>query len=151
MRDGTNVTGLAAFYRNIVRFADIVPGFYAVGMIAIFTNRDGQRLGDFIAGTVVIRTVKPIRMFTPAPHRFGIHPFENQIGSLDRMTMEEYFAVKRLCDRFPELPPATQQSSLITVWAPFAHAHHIEPISHVHPVYQMEAVVMKYGREHKLV
>jgi hypothetical protein len=67
------------------------------------------------------------------------------------MTLEEYFAIKRLCDRFPELPPETQKRSIGEIWQPFAEKHAIEPVAGVHPVYLMEAVIMRYGRQHKLV
>ncbi|MES1228443.1 MAG: RDD family protein [Armatimonadota bacterium] len=152
MTDGTPVTGLAAFYRNLLRPADMFPGFlYLVGFVSVFTNPRAQRLGDIVAGTMVIRTVKPVTHFAPAPHRYGIHPFEPQTPGLEKMTIEEYFAIKRLCDRFPLLLPTTQKSSIERIWAPFAAKHGIEPIKDVHPVYQMEAVVMKYSRLHKLV
>ena len=151
MTDGTPVTGLAAFYRNLLRPGDFFPMFYMVGFVSIFTNPRAQRLGDVVAGTMVIKTVKPITHFAPAPHRYGLHPFEPSTPGLEKMTIEEYFAIKRLCDRFPVLPPTTQSASIQNIWSPFAAKHGIEPIKDVHPVYQMEAVIMKYSRIHKLV
>src|ERR1039458_690012 len=41
--------------RNLVRFVDYLPGFYAVGIVAIFLSRRNQRLGDMVAGTLVVR------------------------------------------------------------------------------------------------
>lgn len=44
--------------RNLLRFVDMLPLFYAVGgLVALFTPRS-QRLGDLAAGTVVVRTLK---------------------------------------------------------------------------------------------
>ncbi|TLD71530.1 RDD family protein [Phragmitibacter flavus] len=44
--------------RNLLRFVDALPFFYAVGgMVALFNSRQ-QRLGDLAAGTVVVRTLK---------------------------------------------------------------------------------------------
>lgn len=40
--------------RNLLRFVDALPGFYAVGGLASLLNTRGQRLGDLAAGTVVI-------------------------------------------------------------------------------------------------
>lgn len=41
--------------RNLLRFVDMLPGFYLVGGIAAVLNRRGQRLGDLAANTVVVR------------------------------------------------------------------------------------------------
>ena len=149
--DGTPVTFSGALYRNLLRPADMFPGFYLVGIIAIFTNERSQRIGDLAAGTLVIHDPKVPFGFTPAPHRYGMHPFEDSVGPLQRMTIEEYFAIKRLCDRFPELPPAVQNQSIQEIWVPFAQGQKIAPLDNVHPIYQMEAVVMKFGRMHKLI
>lgn len=40
--------------RNLLRFVDTLPVFYAVGGIATLLNSRAQRLGDLAAGTVVI-------------------------------------------------------------------------------------------------
>lgn len=151
MADGTPTTIFAAFYRNLLRPADMLPGIYGIGMIAIFMNPRAQRLGDLVANTVVVRTSVPNPSFTPAPHRVGLHPLEHTIGDLSKMTIAEYYAIKRLCDRFPALPPTTQQESLQKIWTTFAQRHDVKSEPNVHPIYQMEAVVMKYGRMHKLV
>ena len=40
--------------RNLVRFIDMLPGIYVVGVIAMFLNHRQQRLGDMVAGTLVV-------------------------------------------------------------------------------------------------
>ena len=41
--------------RNLMRFVDALPGFYAVGGAACFFSKRCQRLGDLAANTVVVR------------------------------------------------------------------------------------------------
>lgn len=57
--DGRPLTLWEAIARNLLRIADAIPGFiipvYSVGLIVIFLSRRDQRVGDFFAGTVVIR------------------------------------------------------------------------------------------------
>ena len=54
--DGRPVTFFAVMTRNLIRLADmVVPPFYSVGLLAVFTSRQSRRLGDFVANTVVIR------------------------------------------------------------------------------------------------
>ncbi|HZH98202.1 MAG TPA: RDD family protein [Fimbriimonadaceae bacterium] len=151
MADGTPLVFTSALGRNFVRVADLLPGSYLVGVIAMFTNERSQRLGDMVARTVVIYERVPQRNFSPAPYSLGVHVMEQYVGDLRHMTVEEYTALKRLCDRAPQLPAAVQEKLLREVWQPIASRHHIEPVSQVHPIYLAEATVMKFGRTHGLM
>jgi uncharacterized RDD family membrane protein YckC len=42
--------------RNLLRFVDLLPAFYAFGGIFAFMSRRSQRLGDLAANTIVVRT-----------------------------------------------------------------------------------------------
>jgi uncharacterized RDD family membrane protein YckC len=42
--------------RNLLRFVDSLPLFYLVGGMACLLSRRAQRLGDFAANTIVVRT-----------------------------------------------------------------------------------------------
>lgn len=53
--DGRPVGWLASAVRNIVRIVDFLPGFYLIGIVSVFLSRESRRLGDFAAGTIVIR------------------------------------------------------------------------------------------------
>jgi uncharacterized RDD family membrane protein YckC len=48
--------------RNLLRFVDVLPGFYLVGGLACLFSRRAQRLGDVVANTIVVRNVP-----APAP------------------------------------------------------------------------------------
>ena len=43
--------------RNLIRIIDMLPGFYLVGAVCIFATRRQQRLGDMVAGTLVVHSV----------------------------------------------------------------------------------------------
>jgi uncharacterized RDD family membrane protein YckC len=43
--------------RNLIRIIDMLPGFYLIGALCIFANRRQQRLGDMVAGTLVVHSV----------------------------------------------------------------------------------------------
>ena len=54
-RSGRAASFVEALGRNLVRVIDYLPGMYAVGVVAMFLSRDNQRLGDMVAGTLVVR------------------------------------------------------------------------------------------------
>ncbi|HEX8098073.1 MAG TPA: RDD family protein [Pyrinomonadaceae bacterium] len=54
--DGRPVTFWEASVRNLLRLFDMQPApFYSVGLISVFVNSRDQRIGDMVAGTVVVR------------------------------------------------------------------------------------------------
>lgn len=55
--------------RNLVRIIDMLPVFYVVGAICIFTTRRQQRLGDMVAGTLVVHSVPAEQPVAPAGTR----------------------------------------------------------------------------------
>lgn len=55
MRDGGYaIDGRAALVRNLLRAVDILPTAYLLGMVTVFMGRQGKRVGDYAAGTIVI-------------------------------------------------------------------------------------------------
>lgn len=54
--DGRPITFWEAAVRNLIRNLDMMPTpFYSIGLISVFANARDQRVGDMVAGTVVVR------------------------------------------------------------------------------------------------
>ena len=54
--DGRPVTFWEAAVRNLLRTVDMMPApFYSLGLISVFISLSDQRIGDMVAGTVVVR------------------------------------------------------------------------------------------------
>ena len=51
---GRQITLFEALARNLLRVVDYLPGFYLVGLITMLCNQRSQRLGDLVAGTIVV-------------------------------------------------------------------------------------------------
>jgi len=52
---GEPLTFMQAGIRNIVRLVDFLPYGYGVGVVVLFINGKGKRLGDLAAGTIVVK------------------------------------------------------------------------------------------------
>jgi len=59
--DGTPVGWQASLARNAMRFVDFLPLMYATGFVTTLMNADGKRLGDLVAGTMVVHLPSPRR------------------------------------------------------------------------------------------
>ena len=57
--DGRPITFWEAAVRNLLRVVDMQPApifpFYSIGLISVFVSLSDQRVGDMVAGTVVVR------------------------------------------------------------------------------------------------
>ena len=100
--------------RNLIRIIDMVPGFYLIGALCIFTTRRQQRLGDMVAGTLVVHSVPAeapmlpagTRTFTAAAFERPLQPVASKtldlpadaVARLSRMDLQliENFLVRRL-------------------------------------------------------
>jgi uncharacterized RDD family membrane protein YckC len=59
MRDeGSKVAFTTSLLRNLLRAADWLPAFYLAGIVVMFANKKWKRLGDIVAGTVVVKEEK---------------------------------------------------------------------------------------------
>lgn len=57
--DGRALSFQQSLARNLLRVVDMLPNSYLVGFAAMLFSRDGKRLGDLAAGTIVIRLDRP--------------------------------------------------------------------------------------------
>jgi uncharacterized RDD family membrane protein YckC len=51
---GRQITLFEALARNLLRVIDYLPSLYLVGVITMLCNKRNQRLGDLVAGTIVV-------------------------------------------------------------------------------------------------
>jgi uncharacterized RDD family membrane protein YckC len=51
---GRPINAYEAIGRNLLRAIDALPGMYGVGIVCMMLNSQNRRLGDYVAGTVVV-------------------------------------------------------------------------------------------------
>jgi uncharacterized membrane protein SpoIIM required for sporulation/uncharacterized RDD family membrane protein YckC len=125
VQDGGYSVGFAASaVRNIARVIDMQPGFvYGVGIIAAAVSRSGKRIGDMLAGTIVVR--ERVQQLAPvAPGRpAGAAP----ITAL--LTDEEYGLLERYMGRRQTLEAERRRAIADQLVARFASRVPHEPPS----------------------
>lgn len=86
----------AAALRNLLRAADALPTAYLVGVVAMALNARFQRLGDLVAGTMVIvpedaRPAKALELHPPAhPREIASLPDEVILDADERIAIEMF-------------------------------------------------------------
>jgi uncharacterized RDD family membrane protein YckC len=95
--DGRPIGAYDAIARNLVRLVDQLPGIYAVGIVTMLLSRQNKRLGDYVAGTVVVheRTLQAIRPITPFTSRAHAPVVDTTQLSGDEFQLIEAFLQRR--------------------------------------------------------
>lgn len=60
---GEPITVGQSAIRNLVRIVDFLPALYGIGIITLFVSGRGKRLGDFAAGTLVVRDRERVSLY----------------------------------------------------------------------------------------
>ncbi|MFZ3215618.1 MAG: RDD family protein [Candidatus Acidiferrales bacterium] len=102
---GRPITPVEAVARNLLRIVDQLPAFYGVGITSVLLSKQGKRLGDFVAGTIVVheralQDVKPL--WQPAQSAAPLHSGTQQISG------EELALIEAFLNRRYELDPAVR-------------------------------------------
>jgi uncharacterized RDD family membrane protein YckC len=66
---GEPLTFAQAGIRNVVRIVDFMPYAYGIGLVVLFVNGKGKRLGDLAAGTIVVKDSDAVSLWQLAGAR----------------------------------------------------------------------------------
>jgi uncharacterized RDD family membrane protein YckC len=95
--NGASISAFDAVGRNLMRIVDSIPGVYAIGVISVFLSPRNKRLGDYLAGTIVVYD-KPLDRgsslaFRGADAHVGSHGAQ-QLTEAQFQVLEAYTARK---------------------------------------------------------
>jgi uncharacterized RDD family membrane protein YckC len=104
--DGRPITLLPSLARNLLRPVDFLPFGYLVGIVSVLVTQKNQRLGDLVAGTLVIRerrtrAAEQARLAPASP----VPRAEAAVLDTSAVTAEEVAAIKRFLVRRDEIDP----------------------------------------------
>ncbi|HET9838615.1 MAG TPA: RDD family protein [Candidatus Angelobacter sp.] len=104
--NGRPINAFEAISRNLVRFIDFLPGIYGIGVVTMLLNAKSKRLGDYVAGTIVVHETsdREASLFFNAPTRaeFTLH----QAAGL---TVQEAELIETFLARRLEIPPEVRR------------------------------------------
>lgn len=151
VRDGGHPIDLySSLVRNLVRIVDFLPPPYGAGLISIFFSPEYKRLGDWAAGTLVIKERDPaILTGAVGPPSPIVARFLSQLPSVDGLTGEEFRAIRRFTERRHELEIPIQAHIAMRLAMPLMERLQIDiPIEiQWHYADLLEAIERKYVEE----
>ncbi|MBU9722374.1 MULTISPECIES: RDD family protein [Bacillaceae] len=109
--NGHSITLLSSFIRNFMRLIDSLPTSYLLGILMIFFHPDHKRLGDVVAGTLVVhergkQKVKKESKLDLEIARRGITKDDIAVDewAIKSLGSKEWKLLKVYSDRFCQLP-----------------------------------------------
>jgi len=97
---GYSVTFGVSAVRNLLRIVDMQPFFfYLVGMGSVLLTKRGRRLGDIVAGTLVVREDVRRTGSEPSP----VLPTKGTQALHTQLSEDEYTVLARFVERWPTL------------------------------------------------
>jgi len=103
---GTAISFYQSAIRNVLRMVDVLPGCYGLGAAVSACNREGRRLGDLAADTLVVHVERrhpPLQALTEGqgePERVRLAQARQRLGQLSR---EQKQTLLDLCLRREQL------------------------------------------------
>jgi uncharacterized RDD family membrane protein YckC len=109
---GRPINAFEAIGRNLMRAVDGLPGIYGVGLVCMMCNRQSRRLGDFVAGTVVVHE-KPTEEVRPSWNTSAENPAATP--GLGQVTADELVLIETYLHRRWELDPQIRLPTAIRI------------------------------------
>jgi uncharacterized RDD family membrane protein YckC len=105
--DGRPINAYDAIARNLLRIVDQLPFFYGVAIFSVFFSKQNKRLGDFVAGTVVVheKTVEAARPFQETQVDTSAPAYD-----VTRITVDELHLIETFLQRRDTFEPALRGS-----------------------------------------
>ncbi len=151
--DGTPATPQAIFIRELLRIVDALPicifGYSVAGLIAFF-NPYGQRLGDMLAGTFVVKerpTIAPTLESLSQTYAEQTHPLEVHLPPLLDISPSDYRNLKAFLDRRAQFAPEFRERLANELYDYFAQELALQFLEEPSREGLLEAIATRYARE----
>jgi len=126
---GRPINAFEAIGRNLMRAVDGMPGVYGVGLVCMMLNKESRRLGDFVAGTVVVHE-KPSDQVRPTWNTAS--QMTSDSGEMVQVTADELVLIETYLSRRFELEPEVRLRTAIQIAERIKLRTGLQPQAHQH-------------------
>lgn len=116
--------------RNLIRPVDFLPSFYGTGFLTMFLNNKAKRLGDFAAGTIVVKEKSKKQLqknlfeinhslnSRTVDHQDTLENYPWLVSIITALTQSDYLLIRNLQTRSKELTnyPVLAQDFIIKLY-----------------------------------
>lgn len=143
--NGQPISTYDAVGRNLLRIVDSLPGFYAVGIVSVLLSAQNKRLGDYVAGTVVVHE-KPLEQQVEPRLRYAGAVTASGYD-VTRLSPEEFQLMEAYLLRREQLAPEVRGQLTRKIMQRIAPKLGISPDDQRRPERLLERLVTEYRRQ----
>jgi uncharacterized RDD family membrane protein YckC len=126
-QNGQSATFLSIIIRNLFRILDLLPSFYFLGMVVMLFSSKDKRIGDMVAGTIVIMEQGRERSKRKKDIGKTIKKWEHRLPDLqlddaqrNRITSDDWQLLSAWMERLPGMSAAKRDELSIPITRYFA-------------------------------
>jgi uncharacterized RDD family membrane protein YckC len=145
--DGRPIGAYEAIVRNALRIVDAMPAMiYGVGLVSIFLSRQSKRLGDFVAGTVVVheKALEGVRPYTETKMDDTLPPIDASL-----VTLEEVRLIETFLNRRDSLDPAVRTNMAVQIATRLGNKMGVQIYGWPRTERFLEAVIEQYRQSNR--
>jgi uncharacterized RDD family membrane protein YckC len=143
-RGGQPISAYEAVTRNLLRIVDSIPVIYAVGILCALLSPQSKRLGDYVAGTVVVHE-RPIELTTEANGTSaGPEPAMTELPAGVQLATDEFLLVETFFARRHQLTPEVRAQAARQIVERLANRLGIPPQDRKSPEALLESLARSY-------
>ncbi len=122
MDEGAPVDISSAIIRNIVRIAEMILFSYIISIISMFFSPGYKRIGDYAAGTIVVREasrniqVPVVKPYEPLDRKHA--KMSSLVMDVSVLTREQISVIRKFSERRMQLDKHAQEHLATTIAAP---------------------------------
>jgi uncharacterized RDD family membrane protein YckC len=139
---GRPITVYEAAARNLLRIVDSIPGLYGVAIISALFSAKSKRLGDYVAGTVVIHE-KPTALETGVQWDAAASARASRYD-VSRLTPEEFQLIEAFLFRRNHLAPEVRAETGRKIMARLSTRFEFTPEDSRNPEGLLESLAAAY-------
>ena len=111
---GRTLSASESILRNLMRIADQLPALYAVGMVSALLTSQNQRLGDLLAGSIVVREASLAQLRPVWDSSVIANPVDMAQA---RLSGEDLALIEAFLARRSELPSSVRARMASGIWS----------------------------------
>ena len=146
-QNGGSVSLPSAVLRTLLMVADAFPVLLLVDVVLLFLSPRCQRLGDMVAGTLVVIARTPQKVAGEAMPPKEWNPFLDCVHSVSQLDERDLQAIRALLNRYPDLDSKVRDRLRAEIWESVSSRAETQFPPDVTILQRLQAIAAKLERD----
>ncbi len=146
-QNGGAVSLPSAVLRTLLMAADAFPVLLLVDVVLLFLSARCQRLGDMVAGTLVVIARNPHKVSGQAMPPQAWNPYLDCVHSVSGLDEQDLQAIRTLLSRYPDLDSKVRDRLRAEIWESVSSRAEVQFPPDASTLQRLQAIAAKLERD----